>query len=134
MLCTECKAPKSKQRPKQPDDDGNVGKMNKTNYTRQKAHVNMCNKADIRAVLLSNETSTAPFPRCLQNAADISRTNVLRFVQRETLGSTEFQRKRSIHGNQSKDVLSKTRGLRRNGVVVLVCLSPLNSRERLTRH
>ena len=26
----------------------------------------MCNKADICAVLLSNETSTAPFPRCLQ--------------------------------------------------------------------
>ena len=39
-------------------------------YTRQKAHVNMWNKADMRVVLLSNETSTAPFPRCLQNAAD----------------------------------------------------------------
>ena len=47
------------------DDDGNVGKT-----IRLKAHVNMWNKADIRAVLLSNETSTAPFPCCLQNAAD----------------------------------------------------------------
>ena len=54
---------------------------NKTHCTRQKAHVNMWNKADICAVLLSNETSTAPFPRCLQNMADISRTNVHRFVQ-----------------------------------------------------
>ena len=32
--------------------------------------------SDICAVLLSNETSTAPFPRCLQNVADISRTNI----------------------------------------------------------
>ena len=36
---------------------------NNSNYTRQKAHVNILNKADIRAVPLSNETSTAPFPR-----------------------------------------------------------------------
>ena len=56
---------------------------NETNYRRQKAHVNMWNKADICAVLLSNETSTAPFPRCLQNVADISRTNIHRFVQEE---------------------------------------------------
>ena len=66
---------------------------NKTNYRRQKAHVNMWNKADICAVLLSNETSTAPFPRCLQNVADISRTNAHRFVQEETLESTGFRRK-----------------------------------------
>ena len=53
----------------------------------------MCNKADICAGLLSNETSTATFSRCLQNMADISGTNAQRFVQEETLGSTEFQRK-----------------------------------------
>ena len=51
---------------------------------RQKAHVNMWNKADICAALCSYETSTAPFSRCLQNVADIS-TNVHRFVQKETL-------------------------------------------------
>ena len=84
-------------------------KNNKTNYTRQKAHVNRWNKADIRAVLLSNETSTAPFPRCLQNVADISRTNIHLFVQKETLESTEFQRKRNIQDNQSKDMLSNMR-------------------------
>ena len=50
----------------------------------------MWNKADICAVLLSNETSTAPFPRCLKNLADISRSNIHRFVQEETLYSTEF--------------------------------------------
>ena len=33
----------------------------------KKAHVNMWNKADIRAVLLSCETSIAPFPSRLQN-------------------------------------------------------------------
>ena len=44
----------------------------KTNYTRQKEHVNMWNKADIRAVLLWCETSTAPFSRRLQNVVNIS--------------------------------------------------------------
>ena len=43
--------------------------------SRQKAHVNICNKGDNCAVLLSNETSTAPFLRRLQNVADISRTS-----------------------------------------------------------
>ena len=43
---------------------------------------------DICAVLLSNETSAAPFARFLQNVADISRTNVHHFVQEETLEST----------------------------------------------
>ena len=47
-----------------------------TAYKRHKAQVNMWNKADIRAVLLFNETSTVPFPRRLQNAVNISRTNV----------------------------------------------------------
>ena len=32
--------------------------LNKTNYTKQKAHVN---KTDICSLVLSNETSTAPF-------------------------------------------------------------------------
>ena len=82
---------------------------NKTNYTRQKAHVNMWNKADICAVLLSNETSTDPFPRCLQNVADISGTNIHRFVQEETLGSTNFSENRNIPGNQMKDMLNKIR-------------------------
>ena len=49
------------------DGDGNVGKTISLIYRRQTAHVNIWNKADICAVLLSNETSTAPFPRCLQN-------------------------------------------------------------------
>ena len=57
------------------DDDGNVGKT-----IRQKAHVNMWNKADMRAVLLSCETSIAPFPRCLQNVVNIPRINVNLFV------------------------------------------------------
>ena len=65
----------------------------KWNSSMKKSYVNMWNKADICTVLLSNETSTAPFPRCLQNVADISRTNVHRFVQEETLEWTEFQRK-----------------------------------------
>ena len=66
---------------------------NNTNYRRQKAHMNIWNEADVCAVLLSNETSTAPSPCCLQNMADISRTNIHRFVQEETLESTEFQQK-----------------------------------------
>ena len=76
---------------KQPRTATATSANNKTNYARQKAHVNMWNKADIRAVLLSNETSTAPSPRCLQNVADILKTNVLRFVQEETLESKSFQ-------------------------------------------
>ena len=67
------------------DSDGNVGKTIRTNYRRQKTR-EFLNKADICAVLLWHKTSTAPFPRCLQTVADISRTNVHRFVQRkETL-------------------------------------------------
>ena len=62
---------------------------NKTNYRRQKAQVNMWNKADICAVLLSCETPIAPFPRCLQNVAII----VDLFVWEDTLKAVEFQRK-----------------------------------------
>ena len=50
--------------------------VNKTNYRRQKAHVIMRNKADIRAVLLSYETSIAPFPGRLQNVVNIPRISV----------------------------------------------------------
>ena len=84
---------------------------NKTNYRRQKAHVNMWNKADIRAVLLSNETSTAPFPRCLQNVVDISRTSNVLF-RRRRWSQRNFSENRNTRGNQSKDMLSKVRGLR----------------------
>ena len=61
-------------------EDGDVGKTIETNYTRLKAHVNMWNKTDIRAVLLSCETSIAPFPRCLQNVVNISTIIVDLFV------------------------------------------------------
>ena len=78
------------------DGDGNIGKTIRL-ITEDKKQTNlkhMWNKVDIRAVPLSCETSTAPFLRCLQNvASDISRTDVHRFVQEETLESTEFQRK-----------------------------------------
>ena len=57
----------------------------KTNYTRQKVHVIMWNKADIGAVLLSCETSIAPFPSRLQSVVNIPRINVDIFVQEETL-------------------------------------------------
>ena len=67
---------------------------NNMSYTRQKAHMNIWNKTDIRAVLLSNETPTAPFPRCVQNVADISRTIVHRFIQEETLDSVEFNKQK----------------------------------------
>ena len=50
-------------------------------------------EAGVSAVLLSNETSTAPFPRCLQNEADKSSTNIHHFGQEETLDSTQFQQK-----------------------------------------
>ena len=40
----------------------------------------MWNKADIRAVLLSYETSIAPFPSRLQNVVNILRINVDIFV------------------------------------------------------
>ena len=53
---------------------------NKTNYRRQKVHVNMWNKADICAVLLSCETPIAPFPSRLQNVVNIPRINVDIFV------------------------------------------------------
>ena len=63
----------------------------------------------------TNETSTAPFPRCLQNAADISGIKVRGFVQEETLESTEFKRKQkyTLQGNQIKYILCKIPGFRR---------------------
>ena len=60
----------------------NVSRVNKVKVgkTRKKAHVNICNKADICGILLSHGTSTALFLRCLQNMADITRTSIHRFV------------------------------------------------------
>ena len=60
--------------------------VNKTNYTRQKAHVNTCNKADIFANLLSCETLTAPY----LDVVNISRSNVNLFVQEETSKANKF--------------------------------------------
>ena len=71
----------------------------KTNYRREKVHVNMWNKADICTVLLSKETSTASFPRCLHNVTDISRTNVHHFVQVETWNQWNFSENRNIQCN-----------------------------------
>ena len=52
----------------------------------------MWNKADIRVVLLSRETSIAPFPRYLQNV-NISTIIVDLFVLEDTLKAVECQRK-----------------------------------------
>ena len=99
---------------------------NKTNYKGQKAHVNMWNKADICAVLRSNET--APFPRPLSKRGRYSknRTSVVSFQFRDT-GVNRIQRNdgdvtcsyisvhSNIRGNQSRaDMLNKIRELRRN--------------------
>ena len=65
------------------------------NYTRQKrTWIIMWNKADICAVLLSNETSTAPFPRHLQNVADISRTKGHLYVQEKNAGLNRIPSKK----------------------------------------
>ena len=62
----------------------------------KKAHVNMWNKADIRAVLLSNETSTAPFPRCLQNVESVQElASIFSFWRRHwSQRNSNFQRNR----------------------------------------
>ena len=78
---------------------------NKTNYRRQKAHVNMWNKADIRAVLLSCETSTAPFSHSsvfktwptFQELTSIVSFSKRRWSQRN------FSENRNMQGNLSKD-------------------------------
>ena len=44
----------------------------------------MWNKADICTVLLSNETSTAPFLRRPQNVVNVSRTSINLFAQEHT--------------------------------------------------
>ena len=64
------------------DGDGNIGKTITLLIQEDKKCVWICEiKADICAVLLSNETSTASFPLCLQKMANISRTNFHHFVQ-----------------------------------------------------
>ena len=73
--------------------DGNVGKTIKLITQDKNAREYVRSKTDICTVLLSNENSTAPFPRCLQHVTDISKTNVHHFVQKETLKSSEFQQR-----------------------------------------
>ena len=55
------------------------------------------------------------FPRCLQNMTDIVQelTSNVSFRKRRW-SQRNFSENRKIQGNQSKDILSKTRGLRRN--------------------
>ena len=92
------------------DGDGNVGKTIKliTYTNRQKAHVNMWNKADIRAVLLSCETSIAPCPRCLQNVVNISTIIVgFSFRKRRWKQLKPFSENRNKEWNQSNTCLEK---------------------------
>ena len=79
------------------DGDGNVGKTIKLiTQDKKRTWIRLITQDKkhtwISAIKLtfvpSNETSTALFPRCLQNMTDISRTNVHRFVEKETLEST----------------------------------------------
>ena len=73
----------------------------------------MWNIAHICAVLLSNalKTSKAPFPHCLQNVANISRTNVHVSFRNRRWSQSNFSENRNIQGNQRKDMLNKIRGL-----------------------
>ena len=90
----------------------NVGKTIKLlNYRRQKAHVTMWNKDDIRAVLLSCQTSTAPFPRRLQTVVNVS---IFSFRKRPRWKQLNFSENRKKQCNQSKYMLRKTQGLCRN--------------------
>ena len=74
--------------------------------TRQKVHVNMWNKADIRAVLLSNETSTAHFHAVFKTWPTFQElTSIVSFRRRWS--QRNFSENRNIQGNQSKDVLNK---------------------------
>ena len=69
----------------------------------------MWNKADIRAVLLSCETSIAPFPCCLQNAL----SSIFSF-RKTRWRQLNFSKNRNKQWNQSKNMLRKTQGLCRN--------------------
>ena len=53
--------------------------------------MNVLAKADICAILLLNETSTAPFLHHQQNVVNISRSNVNHFILEETLIAIQFQ-------------------------------------------
>ena len=114
MNYLSCSRPHLRQNIRDLKQNSRGRQTNKTsNYRRQKAHMNTWNKADICPVLISNDTSlkfswTAPFPHCLETVADISRTNVHRFAQEETLDSTEFHQKTETYRvTKSKDMLNK---------------------------
>ena len=69
------------------DGDTKVGKtIRLITQDKKRTRVNIWNIADICAVLLSNETSTASklLQNCLQNLANISRTDIHCFIQKET--------------------------------------------------
>ena len=92
----------------------------------------MWNKADIRAVLLSNETSTAPFPCCLQNVADISRITSIVSFRRRGWSQQNFSEREAYRITKVKMCLVKYEDYKRNiflasdvGVAVLVRLSSL---------
>ena len=83
----------SRERKTVEDGDGNVGKTI-TLITQDKKRTWICEiRLTFAAVLLSCETSIAPFPRCLQNVVNISAIIVDLFVWEDTLKTVEFQRK-----------------------------------------
>ena len=80
---------------------------NKTNYTRQKAHVKiwcLCRPALKWDFNCSIST-------CLQNVADISRTFTV--SSRRRWSQWNFSENRNIRGNKSEDMLSKIHGWRK---------------------
>ena len=80
---------------------------NKTNYTRQKAHVKiwcLCRPALKWDFNCSIST-------CLQNVADISRTFTVSLRRRWS--QWNFSENRNIRGNKSEDMLSKIHGWRK---------------------
>ena len=84
---------------------------NQTNYTRQKAHVNVWNKTDIRAVLLSNETSTAPFHAVFRTRPTFQELTSFVSFRGRRWGQRSFSERETY---RVTNVLSKIRELRRN--------------------
>ena len=74
----------------------------------KKAHVNMWNKADICAVHFHAVFKTWPTFQELMSIVSF---------RRRRWSQSNFSENRNIQGNQSKDILSKIRGLRRNIVL-----------------
>ena len=87
---------------------------NKTNYTRQKAHVNMWNKADIRAVLLSCETSLLYFHVVCKTWSIFQQLSSIFSFRKRRWRQLNFSENRNKQCNQSKYMLRKTQGLCRN--------------------